>query len=44
MPKSAGAVPNLRLKEVCELRGWSQKYFADQVGADNYYLSHWEHH
>jgi transcriptional regulator with XRE-family HTH domain len=38
MPKSAKAIPNLRLKEVRELRGWSQKYVADQIGADNYYL------
>jgi tetratricopeptide (TPR) repeat protein/transcriptional regulator with XRE-family HTH domain len=43
MPKSAKAIPNLRLKEVRELRGWSQKYVADQIGADNYYLSRWEH-
>lgn len=43
MPKSAKAIPNLRLKEVRELHGWSQKYVADQIGADNYYLSRWEH-
>src|ERR1700730_4248593 len=34
--------PNQRLKTERELRGWSQKYVADQLGADHYYLSRWE--
>ena len=33
---------NQRLKAERELRGWSQKYVADQIGADHYYLSRWE--
>src|SRR5690242_4433093 len=43
MKKTAVAKPNLRLKEERELRGWSQKYVADEIGADRYYLSRWEH-
>jgi tetratricopeptide (TPR) repeat protein/transcriptional regulator with XRE-family HTH domain len=43
MRKSSIAKPNLRLKEVRELRGWSQKYVADEIGAERYYLSRWEH-
>lgn len=43
MKKAAVATPNLRLKEARELRGWSQKYVADEIGADRYYLSRWEH-
>ncbi|HEV2580693.1 MAG TPA: tetratricopeptide repeat protein [Ktedonobacteraceae bacterium] len=43
MKKSSLAKPNLRLKEVRELRGWSQKYVADGIGAERYYLSRWEH-
>lgn len=35
--------PNQLLKAERELRGWSQKYVADQIGADHYYLSRWEH-
>ena len=35
-------VPNQLLKTERELRGWSQKYVADQIGADHYYLSRWE--
>src|SRR5579863_6570566 len=35
--------PNQQLKAERELRGWSQKYVADQIGADHYYLSRWEH-
>lgn len=34
--------PNQRLKTERELRGWSQKHVADQIGADHYYLSRWE--
>src|SRR5437588_11805754 len=34
---------HLRLKEERELRGWSQQYVAEQIGADRYYLSRWEH-
>jgi tetratricopeptide (TPR) repeat protein/transcriptional regulator with XRE-family HTH domain len=43
MKKTSAAKPNLRLKEERELRGWSQKYVADEIGADRYYLSRWEH-
>ncbi len=43
MKKAAVATPNLHLKEARELRGWSQKYVAEQIGADRYYLSRWEH-
>ncbi len=43
MKKTSLAKPNLRLKEERELRGWSQKYVADEIGADRYYLSRWEH-
>src|ERR1017187_3449326 len=43
MKKAAVATPNLHLKDARELRGWSQKYVADQLGADRYYLSRWEH-
>ncbi|HEY7356801.1 MAG TPA: NB-ARC domain-containing protein, partial [Ktedonobacterales bacterium] len=42
MKKARHAVPNQRLKEARELRGWSQKYVAEQLGADHYYLSRWE--
>ncbi|HZS77454.1 MAG TPA: tetratricopeptide repeat protein [Ktedonobacteraceae bacterium] len=35
-------IANQRLREARELRGWSQKYIADQIGADHYYLSRWE--
>jgi len=34
---------HLRLKEERELRGWSQHYVAEHIGADRYYLSRWEH-
>ena len=34
--------PNQKLKAERELRGWSQKYVAEQIGADHYYLSRWE--
>lgn len=43
MKKTAQAKPNVRLREARELRGWSQKYVADEIGADRYYLSRWEH-
>ena len=42
MKKAKQAVPNQFLKEARELRGWSQKYVAEQIGADHYYLSRWE--
>jgi tetratricopeptide (TPR) repeat protein/transcriptional regulator with XRE-family HTH domain len=42
MKKAQQAVPNHLLKEARELRGWSQKYIAEQIGADHYYLSRWE--
>jgi tetratricopeptide (TPR) repeat protein/transcriptional regulator with XRE-family HTH domain len=42
MRKAAQAIPNQQLKQARELRGWSQKYVADQIGADHYYLSRWE--
>src|SRR5260370_16951638 len=42
MRKAAKAIPNQQLKQARELRGWSQKYVADQIGADHYYLSRWE--
>ncbi|GHO84954.1 tetratricopeptide repeat protein [Dictyobacter formicarum] len=35
--------PSSRLKAERELRGWSQQYVAEQIGADRYYLSRWEH-
>ncbi len=43
MKKVARGNPNQLLKAERELRGWSQKYVADQIGADHYYLSRWEH-
>lgn len=43
MKKNVVAQPNLLLKEERELRGWSQRYVADAIGADRYYLSRWEH-
>ncbi|HLL79009.1 MAG TPA: helix-turn-helix domain-containing protein, partial [Ktedonobacteraceae bacterium] len=43
MKKATQARPNVRLKEARELRGWSQKFVADEIGADRYYLSRWEH-
>ncbi len=42
MKKAKQAVPNHLLKEARELRGWSQKYVAEEIGADHYYLSRWE--
>ena len=42
MKKAHKGTPNQRLKAERELRGWSQKYVADQLGADHYYLSRWE--
>jgi tetratricopeptide (TPR) repeat protein/transcriptional regulator with XRE-family HTH domain len=42
MKKAHKGTPNQRLKVERELRGWSQKYVADQLGADHYYLSRWE--
>src|SRR5579859_5716788 len=42
MKKAHPATPNQRLKAERELRGWSQKYVAEQLGADHYYLSRWE--
>ncbi len=43
MKKALKGNPNQQLKAERELRGWSQKYVADQIGADHYYLSRWEH-
>lgn len=43
MKKALKGSPNQLLKAERELRGWSQKYVADQLGADHYYLSRWEH-
>ena len=43
MKKALKGNPNQLLKAERELRGWSQKYVADQIGADHYYLSRWEH-
>ena len=43
MKKAAVARPNILLREARELRGWTQKYVAQQIGADRYYLSRWEH-
>ena len=43
MKKVLRGTPNQQLKAERELRGWSQKYVADQIGADHYYLSRWEH-
>ena len=42
MKKAHPGAPNQRLKAERELRGWSQKYVAEQLGADHYYLSRWE--
>src|SRR6266446_2078630 len=42
MKKDSKPVPNQRLREEREIRGWSQKYVTDQIGADPYYLSRWE--
>src|SRR6266851_1724479 len=42
MKKAHKGAPNQRLKAERELRGWSQKYVAEQLGADHYYLSRWE--
>jgi len=33
---------NKQLKEARELRGWSQKYVAEQIGVDPIYISRWE--
>ena len=43
MKKVLRGNPNQLLKSERELRGWSQKYVAEQIGADHYYLSRWEH-
>src|SRR5215467_15936163 len=42
MKKNSKPVPNQRLREEREIRGWSQKYVTDQIGVDPYYLSRWE--
>jgi uncharacterized protein HemY len=39
MKKAVHTTPKQRLKEERELRGWSQKYVAEQIEADHYYLS-----
>src|SRR5258706_13014066 len=33
MRTAAQAIPNVQLKQARELRGWSQKYVAEQIGA-----------
>lgn len=43
MKQAPERTPNQLLKTERELRGWSQKYVAEQIGADHYYLSRWEH-
>ncbi len=43
MSASSKSPVNRRLREERELRGWSQQYVAEQIGADRYYLSRWEH-
>ncbi|GHO61213.1 hypothetical protein KSC_001050 [Ktedonobacter sp. SOSP1-52] len=40
--RSSRAIPNAQLKEERLLRGWSQQYVAEQLGADYYYISRWE--
>src|SRR5712692_8733083 len=42
MKKDSKPIPNQRLREEREIRGWSQKYVTDQIGVDPYYLSRWE--
>jgi len=42
MKKDSKPVPNQRLREEREIRGWSQKYVTEQIGVDPYYLSRWE--
>lgn len=42
MKKALKRNPNQQLKAERELRGWSQKYVAEQLSADHYYLSRWE--
>ena len=42
MKEQARRIGNQHLKTERELRGWSQKYVAEQLGADHYYLSRWE--
>jgi len=36
------AAPNQHLQHERKLRGWSQAYTAEQIGAPDYYLSRWE--
>jgi transcriptional regulator with XRE-family HTH domain len=36
------ASPNLQLRRERQLRGWSQAYVAEQLGAPDYYMSRWE--
>ncbi|MFL5625265.1 MAG: helix-turn-helix domain-containing protein [Ktedonobacteraceae bacterium] len=42
MKKATQAIPNHLLRQERELRGWSQKYVAEQIDAADYYISRWE--
>ncbi|GHO81950.1 hypothetical protein KSD_97210 [Ktedonobacter sp. SOSP1-85] len=42
IPSSTKKSAGQHLKEEREMRGWSQQYVAEQLGADRYYLSRWE--
>ncbi len=42
MKKAQYAEPNTQLKQERELRGWSQRDVAQQLGVDHYYISRWE--
>jgi tetratricopeptide (TPR) repeat protein/transcriptional regulator with XRE-family HTH domain len=42
MKKADQAIPNHLLRQERELRGWSQKYVAEQIDAASYYISRWE--
>lgn len=42
MKTTARELPNRRLREEREQRGWSQKYVASHIGAERYYISRWE--
>lgn len=42
MRKAEYALPNPLLKQERQLRGWSQKYVAEQIDAATYYISRWE--
>lgn len=42
MKKADRAILNQQLRQERELHGWSQRYVAEQIGAERYYLSRWE--